>query len=108
MDDRDPRPVPRRRSARPGPAGPRPRREPRATGRGGGLPAALRAVVVLRHVVGDLDVAQTAAVLGVSPEVVRTRTHRALGLLHTALSAPVAPTFAHNRTVEPNRTVEHS
>lgn len=48
------------------------------------LPDAYRTVVMLR-VVQELDTDETAAVLGVSPDVVKTRLHRARAMLRAAI-----------------------
>ena len=50
----------------------------------GGLPSAYRTVFVLRDVEG-MSTADTAEALGVSEDVVKTRLHRARGLLRDAL-----------------------
>ena len=52
----------------------------------GSLTPAQRAVVVLRHIDG-LDVAEVASLLGVTQEVVRARTYRALRTLRGVVAA---------------------
>src|SRR5205085_228981 len=53
------------------------------------LPAAFRTVLMLRDV-EDASVAQTAKVLGIKPETVRTRLHRARGMLRERLGEQFA------------------
>ncbi len=57
------------------------------------LPDIYRAVIVLRQIEG-LNVAEAAAVLDVTEEVVKTRLHRARGLLRDALEARIGTTLA--------------
>ena len=57
------------------------------------LPAAFRAVFVLREVEG-LDIAETAALLQLRPETVKTRLHRARRLLRRELERELAPAFS--------------
>ena len=53
------------------------------------LPHAFRAVFVMRDV-EDMSIEETAAHLGIRPETVKTRLHRARRLLRSALNAQVA------------------
>jgi RNA polymerase sigma-70 factor (ECF subfamily) len=53
-----------------------------------GLPDIYRTVIVLRQIEG-LGVAETAAILDVAEEVIKTRLHRARGLLRAALEARI-------------------
>jgi RNA polymerase sigma-70 factor, ECF subfamily len=53
------------------------------------LPPAFRTVVVLRDV-EETSVEETADVLGIKPETVRTRHHRARGMLRESLGAQIA------------------
>jgi RNA polymerase sigma-70 factor, ECF subfamily len=55
-----------------------------------GLPAIYRSVFVLRAVEG-MDVAETAACLGVSEETVKIRLHRARAMLRDELLSRAAP-----------------
>jgi len=57
------------------------------------LPAAFRAVFVLRDVEG-LSIEETAEQLGIRPETVKTRLHRARTRLRHALSATIGGAFA--------------
>jgi len=52
------------------------------------LPEAFRTVLVAR-VIEELSVEETADLLGIQPETVRTRLHRARGLLKKALEKRV-------------------
>jgi len=54
-----------------------------------GLPAAFRTVLILRDV-EEISVQQTATLLGIRPETVRTRLHRARRLLREKLGAEFA------------------
>jgi RNA polymerase sigma-70 factor (ECF subfamily) len=54
------------------------------------LPEAFRTVLMMRLVEG-LSVEETATVLGLRPETVKTRLHRARRLLHAALDEHIAP-----------------
>jgi RNA polymerase sigma-70 factor (ECF subfamily) len=54
-----------------------------------GLPTAFRTVLILRDV-EELNVQQTAKLLGIRPETVRTRLHRARHLLREKLGAEFA------------------
>jgi RNA polymerase sigma-70 factor (ECF subfamily) len=56
------------------------------------LPEAFRAVFVMRDV-EDMSVEETAAYLGVRPETVKTRLHRARRLLRAALDAQLGTTL---------------
>lgn len=58
-----------------------------------GLPPAFRTVFVLRAIEG-LDTEETAALLGLKPETVKTRLHRARRQLRTALERELAPAFS--------------
>jgi RNA polymerase sigma-70 factor (ECF subfamily) len=57
------------------------------------LPEPFRLVFVLREIEG-LDVAETAAFLGIKPETVKTRLFRARRLIREALSERIAPALA--------------
>ena len=57
------------------------------------LPEPFRLVFVLREI-EELDVAETAAFLGIKPETVKTRLFRARRLIREALAAKVAPALA--------------
>ena len=54
-----------------------------------GLPASFRTVLILRDV-EEISVQQTANLLGIRPETVRTRLHRARRLLREKLGAEFA------------------
>lgn len=56
------------------------------------LPPSFRTVFVLRAVEG-LSVAETAAILGIKPETVKTRFHRARAQLRQTLDAQIASTL---------------
>lgn len=56
------------------------------------LPEAFRTVFVLR-VIEDCSIEETAADLGIRPETVKTRLHRARVLLRKALDAKLAPSL---------------
>jgi len=55
------------------------------------LPEAFRAVFVLRET-EQLSVAETAEILGIPEETVKTRLHRARGLLRSALTERIGTT----------------
>lgn len=57
------------------------------------LPEEFRLVLVAR-VIEDMSIAETAAILGVKPETVKTRLHRARQLLKAALTEQVGPLFS--------------
>jgi len=57
------------------------------------LPQPFRAVFVLREV-EEMDTAETAALLGLLPETVKTRLHRARRLLRRELERELAPQFS--------------
>ena len=59
----------------------------------GGLPEHFRTVFVMRDV-EDINVEETAALLGLRPETVRTRLHRARAQLRRTLTAELASTVA--------------
>ena len=56
------------------------------------LPEAFRTVFVARVIEG-LSLEETAAILGIRPETVKTRLHRARGLLRAELEAAIGPVF---------------
>lgn len=58
----------------------------------GRLPATYRSVLVLRQIEG-LDTAETAALLGVGTDVVKTRLHRARAMLRSALPRDLLAAF---------------
>ena len=56
------------------------------------LPEAFRTVFVARVIEG-LTLEETAAILGIRPETVKTRLHRARSLIRAELEAVIGPVF---------------
>ena len=58
-----------------------------------GLPEEFRTVLVAR-VIEDMSIEETASLLGIRPETVKTRLHRARRMLKAALAEHISPLFS--------------